>query len=75
MRRAGLAVEQRRGRPPWKLGTRLPSQDLGFGRFLKLDVRETGIRAKLLAGPQQPTRERNLGLAERIKGMAASRVG
>ena len=75
MSRTGLAIEQRDGRLPRQLRTRFPSQDVGLGRFLKLDVGEAGIRAKLLGGPQQVTRQRDLGLAERIKGMADGRAG
>ena len=36
---------------------------------------EAGVRAELLAGAQQIGCQRNLGLAERIKGMTGIRTG
>ena len=63
MRGSSPAIEHRYGRAPRWPRIRLPSQDIGLGRFFELNVGEAGIRAKLLARPQQVRRQRHLGLA------------
>jgi len=73
--RAGLAVEQGNGGPPLEPGSRLPSEDVGFGRLLELHMRKSRMRAESLFFPQYFGRQRDFGLAERIERMTGHHAG
>ena len=75
MRRTGLAIEQGDGGPPRLPGSRLPSQDVGFGRLFELHMRKSRVRAEPLFLPQYFGRQRDFALAERIERMTGIHAG
>src|SRR5918999_710600 len=69
MRRAGLAVEQGDGSPPWQPSARLPAEDVGLGGLFELHLGKSRIGPQALFFLQYFGRQCDLGLAERVERM------
>src|SRR5687767_9901087 len=75
MRRAGLAVEQGDGGPPWQPRGRLPAEHVGLGRLFELHMRKSRVLTEPPFFPQYFGRQRYLGLAERVERMTGIYAG